>query len=397
MKRYSRLLLMTAAGAALATGAYAQNADGPIRIGSVVSASGPGASVGSYSQAAWQFAIEEINAAGGILGRKVEWVRGDTQTDPTHGVSEARRLIENEGVVALVGPATSQETIPIATVATEKGIVQFSTAGSPLLTPQTAPYHFSSSPTGLNQMAPNVDYALDVLKISKLGLLSDNGGMSKAGIQDIIAYLDSKGIKPVAVQEFAFKAEDITPQLLSMRRDGVEAILLINSIYPDTVRVLENREDIGWDVPILANITTTGNSTTIAGIVGEAALANVYGTQFRGLTYCPGDPEGQSDYAKYVVRARAAIPDIDKIGGPATVAMFYVGPMVIKAGMDGAGTTDGKAVAAWLESQPTINTVLGPLSVSSKSHFLPSAESLAVVREPHKIRADGTYLRAKCD
>jgi ABC-type branched-subunit amino acid transport system substrate-binding protein len=259
--RHTGLAMGAATLAILSCGAHAQET---IKIGGIMSLTGGGASIGKVAETGWKLAVEEINAAGGILGKKVELVLADTTTDPTHAVSEARRLIENEKIDVLVGPATSQETIPIVAVTNEKKIAQVSTAASTQLTPEFAPYHFSDSVTGLNQMKANIDYALDVLKLTKLALISDNGGMSKAAVADILDYLKSRNVEPVAVQEFAFRTEDMTPQLFSMRSAGAEAILLINSIGDDSRKLLENRADIGWDAPVLANQTMTNYAVSNA-------------------------------------------------------------------------------------------------------------------------------------
>src|SRR5690606_10732741 len=204
---------------------------------------------------AWKLAVDDINANGGILGKKVELVIADTMTDPTHGVSETRRLLQNEKVNAIIGPATSQETIPIATVTTENKVLHVSTAASPTLSPDVVPYHFSTSVTAVNQMIPNINFAIDKLGIKKFGIISDNGGMSKAGVVEITEYLKEKGLEPVEIQEFPFRTEDMTPQLLSLRSSGAEALLFISSLGDDARKMLENRLDIGWDVPVLANQT----------------------------------------------------------------------------------------------------------------------------------------------
>ena len=68
---------------------------------------------------------------------------------------------------------------------TETKLAQITTAASPDLTPTLAPYHFSTSPTGVNQMIPTIKYATETLGLTKLALISDNGGMSKAAVTEI--------------------------------------------------------------------------------------------------------------------------------------------------------------------------------------------------------------------
>lgn len=393
--RHFSIGLASAAALALSSGAsFAQET---FKLGGITSITGGGASVGRSSTEAWKLAVEDINAAGGILGRKVELVIADTMTDPTHGVSEARRLIENEKIEALVGPVTSQETIPIVAVTTEKKIVQATTAASSQLTPEVGPYHFSTSVTAANQMIPNIDFAIDKLGTTKFAIISDNGGMSKAGVSDLLVYLkEKKGLEPVAIQEFAFRTEDMTPQLLSLRGAGAEAVLFMASLGDDARKLLENREDLGWDVPVLANQTMTNYAVGNAAVLGEEAFEGVYSTQFVGMTYCD-EPVGTSPFAKFVERARAAVPEVDKLGGAASLTPFYIEPVILAAAINGAGTADGEAVAKWLEANSDkVEPIIGPISVSDTNHFMPAPTAIKVVAAPHKVREDGLIKRADC-
>lgn len=391
----------TAIGAALlalsAGGAVAQEA-GPFQMGALVSITGGGAAIGTAATMGWELAVQELNAAGGIMGRQVELTIADTETDPTHAVSEARRLIDNVGIEGMVGPVTSQETVPVTTVTTEAALAQITTAASPTLTPELAPYHFSNSPTGLNQMIANITYAVEVLGAQNIALISDNGGMSQAAAVEIGAYMAEIGHPLVEVQEFAFRAEDMTPQIFAMRQSGAEAVLLINSLVDDTRRFLQNREEIGWDVPVLGSLTLTNYAVGIANDLGEEVFDNVVSVQFSGMTYCDGDPIGESAFAQFAARATEAYPDIATVGGPSGIAPYYVQPHILAQAIEGAGTTDGAAVAAWIETNAAeIENMLGTFGASPTNHFLPSADAMVVVQRPYAQREDGLVERAQCD
>lgn len=393
-----KMTILAMATSALAYAAPVLAEDGVVKMGALVSLSGGGASFGGVAERAWQLAVEDINANGGIMGQQVELIVADTQTDPTHAVSEARRLVGAEGIEVMVGPVTSQEVIPVSQILTGAKIAQVSTASSSQLTPQFAPYHFSNSPTGLNQMVPNIDYAIDVLGLTKIAIISDNGGMSKAAVEEMSAYMASKGAEPVAIQEFGFRAEDMTPQIFSLRRAGAEAVLIINSLGDDSRKFLQNLDEIGWDVPVLGNLTMTNFAVGNAKLLGETAFANVLSVQFSGMSYCEGDPVGTSEYAKFVARANAAIEDIDKMGGAAALVPWYIEPMVLKAAVEGAGTLEGDKVAAWLEENAaSMPNMLGTFSASSESHFLPGADALVVVKAAYAPREDGLVQRVACD
>lgn len=393
-----RLALGIVSTAAVALSVGTALAQDTFKMGGIMSVTGGGASIGRSSTEAWKLAVEAINANGGILGKQVEFVLADTMTDPTHGVSEARRLVTNEKVQALVGPATSQEAIPIVGVTTEGKVMQVSTAASSQLTPEVGPYHFSTSVTAANQMIPNIDYVVDKLGLKKLAILSDNGGMSKAGVADIGVYLkEKKGIEPVAVQEFAFRTEDMTPQLLSLRSAGAEAILFVSSLGDDARKVLENKLDIGWDAPLLANQTMTNYAVGNVAVVGEEAFENVYSTQFIGMTYCPSDAVGSSPFAKFVATAKEKVKDLEKMGGASALTPYYIQPLIVAAAINGAGSAEGDKVKAWLEANADkVDLIIGPVAASDKNHFLPAPTAIKVVKNAYKVREDGLVERADC-
>ena len=393
-----RLALGIVPVAAVALSAGTALAQDTFKMGGIMSVTGGGASIGRSSTEAWKLAVEAINANGGILGKQVEFVLADTMTDPTHGVSEARRLVTNEKVQALVGPATSQEAIPIVGVTTEGKVMQVSTAASSQLTPEVGPYHFSTSVTAANQMIPNIDYVVDKLGLKKLAILSDNGGMSKAGVADIGVYLkEKKGIEPVAVQEFAFRTEDMTPQLLSLRSAGAEAILFVSSLGDDARKVLENKLDIGWDAPLLANQTMTNYAVGNVAVIGEEAFENVYSTQFVGMTYCPSDAVGSSPFAKFVATAKEKVKDLEKMGGASALTPYYIQPLIVAAAINGAGSAEGDKVKAWLEANADkVDLIIGPVAASDKNHFLPAPTAIKVVKNAYKVREDGLVERADC-
>lgn len=367
-----------------------------LRIGAITSFSGSGQSLGPVYGAGWQLAIDAANEQGGALGRKVVLVNGDTASDPTHGVSELRRLIASEKIDAILGSIVSQETIPMVPLATESGLIQISASAATSLTPEYGPLHFSTSPTGLDQMKANVDFAVDKLGLTKLALISDNGGMSKAAVVEIEAYMTERGVKPVIVQEFPFKAEDMTPQLFSMRNAGTEAVLIVNSIGDDARKFLENRLDIDWMVPVLGSMTMSNYAVGNAMAIGEEAFENVYSSQFVGMTYCPGDELGVTAFAKMREKAIADVANLDRMGGAESLVSGYMMAELMVTGINGAGTTDGKAVAKWFENAGEIQTVAGPVQATSGKHFFPNASSVVVITKPYEKREDGLSLRADC-
>lgn len=373
-------------------------ADEEFRLGALTSLTGGGAPTGAGALAAYKIAVEDINAQGGILGRKVVLVTGDTTTNPTQAVMAARRLIDVDKVDALIGPITSQEVIPVIEVATAANLPHISTAASTLITPENGPFHFSTSVTTVNQVIPAIRHAIDKLGVKSFGIISDNGGMSKAGVVDVVEYLKHEGLEPVAIQEFEFHAADVTPQLMSLRGANADALIFFGSLGDDARKLLENMLDLDWNVPVLGSLVMTNYAKGNAAIIGEEAFANVYSGNFATMSYCPSDPVGASDYAKFVKGAYERIPDLDRMGGAAALPPYYIQPMIMAAAINGAGSADGEIVAAWIESNSDkIPALIGKLAASKDSHFLPSPDAIVAVKLPYAVREDGLLERADCN
>ena len=158
-------------------------------------------------------AVAEINAKGGVNGRMLELVIADDQSDPTAAVNEARRLANSEKVDVVFGPMSSQLTLATVPILKEAKIAQISTSGSSLLTPEFTPYGFSINPSAEAQ-AHLMAEQIKTFRGEKAGILIDNGAQTKSGLEYIKNYLAAEGVTVVGEQEFPFRSEDKTPQLL---------------------------------------------------------------------------------------------------------------------------------------------------------------------------------------
>src|SRR5579875_530914 len=141
----------------------AQTSPKPIKIGIFMSLTGGSAASSASNRFGAELAIQEINAAGGIAHRPVVAVYGDDQADPTMGVSEIKRLVFQEKVDVVVGPNISQVNLAALPVLDEGKVASISDTGSPALTPQAGPYHFTVEPSVTNSGKQMADYAVKVM------------------------------------------------------------------------------------------------------------------------------------------------------------------------------------------------------------------------------------------
>src|SRR5262245_54712917 len=125
-------VLLAFATAAIATPSVAQNTT-PIKVGTILSVTGPDANTGFSLATGVRMAIDEINKAGGVAGRQLVLVQSDDQSDPTAAVNEARRLVLQEKVNFVVGPLASQRTLAVIPIMNEAKVLQITVSGSPQL------------------------------------------------------------------------------------------------------------------------------------------------------------------------------------------------------------------------------------------------------------------------
>lgn len=388
------------AALALATPSpYAQTpAKQPVMVGALQSLTGGAAAVGLNGITGARLAIKEINGDGGIMGRPVELVIGDDQSDPSAAVSETKRLVFTAKVGFISGPASSQLALAIAPILTEGKVASINVAGSSALTPEASPYGFSAFADSTAQSTAMIDYAVNVAKAGKVALLSDSGANQKLQADIEKRILAERNVTITGIQEYEPRAVDVTPQLLSLRRGTPDLIFLNGSSGEDFGLVFKTLDDIGWsDVKITANTGLGFNFKVAYRVAPNHSYQNVVAQNLKALTYCSGDPIGQSGYSRFLGRLKEFEPEKFERLGYTVTADAYDSVFIFKAAAEATGSTDGAAIAAWIEkSASSLKTVTGLSNPSPGSRFLLGANSLTQVEDLTSARLDGLQHRAGC-
>jgi len=393
MRRQVLKAMALAVVAAFATQAGAQVPD-RIRMGMIGSMTGPGAATDFSVIKGVQLAVQEINKAGGIAGKQIDLVIGDSQADPTTSVNEVRRLVGPERVHVLIGPFSSQLTLAVAPVLNQARLASISTSGSTELTPEKSLYHFSIIPPADVQAFVMVDHAVDVLKAKSVAMIGDNGAQSKAAAAAAEAQAKRRGIQWLGYQEHQFRAADVTPQMLNLRRANPDVLLMWPNTGEDHAQIVKARDEIGWKVP-----TVNGGGTALNVAPAKKVYARAYegipSTMLRSWTYCEGDAVGAGELVKFKDRMRAyAGNDYARIAANYS-AWTYDAVYAFKAAIEEAKTVDGPRLTAWFEeNSPKIKAVSGSLKASKQSHFLfGDPKAIVMVVDTDKPRSDGYYRR----
>jgi ABC-type branched-subunit amino acid transport system substrate-binding protein len=391
-------LTFASAIALLAGSAVAQQGD-RIRIGVVSSLTGPAATLGVNTLAGAKLALKEINDKGGIMGRQGELVVADDQSNPTLTVNEAKRLIHQEKVQVALGPLGSLTAVPAVPIFNEAKMVNISISTSNLMTVQAAPYHFTPVVSTDEVAKVYVNHVADVVKAKSFAVLTDNTAGSQALFEPIKTAAAARGLTITMFQEAEFNASDVTPQVLAIRRTNPGAIVHSSVTGKDAGMVIKAVNEVGWDIPMVFSTSMAAGVPAVIQVAGPDALKNpkIAAWEYKAMTFCPGDAPGQSEVAKFLVRLKAAEPaNFEKISATNAV-WFYDAVYTLKAMIEGAKSTDGPAMTAWMEKNAgTIPALMGRQTASPQSHFLFDASALTTVSDLLNRSPDGLRKRAGC-
>ena len=252
MTRYANALAWVALALCLAAPVQAQTAavDNSLKIGLIGPFTGGSADFGVPMRNGIQFAVDEINAVGGYLGRKLELVIKDDQGNPDVGLKMSSELVAEKVAVTLgfcnTGVAAkSLETYQNAKVPL---IIPCST-GTPLTAKYPGPqsYIFRTSARDAIQVPFVVE---DIIKRgwSKVAVFADTSGYGEAGLKDIEGALAAKNLRAVQVTRFPLGVKDLSEELKTARAAGADVIFSM-TVGPENAAIANSRKAIGWKVP----------------------------------------------------------------------------------------------------------------------------------------------------
>jgi branched-chain amino acid transport system substrate-binding protein len=212
--------------ASFALGAAAQGSAQPIKIGAVLSVTGPAAYLGDPELKTLQLQVERLNAAGGVLGRKIEFIHYDDGGEAGKANNFAKRLIESDKVDLILGASTTGATMAMAPLVEKAGVPLISLAGGVVIVEPVKKWLFKT-PHSDRMAVEKVFTDMKARKLTKVGLLSETSGFGQSGRKEAQGVASKYGIELVADETYGPKDSDITAQLTKIRNtSGVQAVFV---------------------------------------------------------------------------------------------------------------------------------------------------------------------------
>ncbi|MDP2234035.1 MAG: ABC transporter substrate-binding protein, partial [Actinomycetota bacterium] len=215
------------------------------------------AGLGAPERNTLEMEVAKINDAGGVNGHPIEIVFEDDATDPDTAVAATTRLIDKEGVMAIIGATGTGATMAMRQEIDRAGIPQLSPAGGTAVTASFDPLVFQT-PWSNSLVVP---FELAYIKkqgITKIGLIADSGGFGKDGAGVVKEKVAGAGITIVAEEAFNAGDTDMSAQLTKIKAAGAEAVLMVTA-GKEAATVAKNMMDLGMTVPLFG---THGNART---------------------------------------------------------------------------------------------------------------------------------------
>lgn len=329
LARRFALQQMAAATLVLGLGTGAAHGQATIKIASLQELSGGGATAGTNFKNGMDLAIKEINAAGGILGKKIEVTHSDTQSNPGVAKSLAQKAVDDDAFVVF-GPGFSGSMIVSMAETRRAQIPNFTGAEAASITAQGNPYVFRTSFSQATSMPKVARYITESLKAKTVAVIYVNNDFGKGGRDMVVKALEGMGAKVVADISTDAGQVDFSAPVIKAKQSNADVIFVYTN-EEESARALRELRKQGVNKPIMGETTLTGQKVIeLAGDASAGALGHV------GLTVDAPGPRMLKFKADFY-RAYNYIPDHNGIKG-------YTGVYLFKAGLEKAGKLDRAAL-----------------------------------------------------
>ncbi|MFD0979569.1 ABC transporter substrate-binding protein [Tropicimonas aquimaris] len=332
-----RLLLAGAAALTLGSALPAAAQDDPIKIGLVAALSGQSAKSGEAITRGITLALDKINSEGGVLGRPLELVSRDDESNPGKGLIAARELVQREGVAAMIGGLDTPVSLAIVPFANDAKVpfVGPWAAGTPI-TKNGAEENYVFRVSAVDEFVDEAitEYLVTKYGSKKPGMILINNPWGESNEKGLMIALEKRGMEHAGIEKFESNDVDVVPQLTRLKENGADGLFLVANVAP-SAQVVKSLDRMGWDVPVASHWGPSGGRfTELAGPSGE----KVHFIQ----TFLFTDPAHP-----LFMKLQERFPEIESLADvtPATgIANAYDATLLLAAAIEKAGSTEGPAI-----------------------------------------------------
>jgi branched-chain amino acid transport system substrate-binding protein len=262
-----------------------------LRIGFTPPVTGASAAEGSFQIKAIKLALKEINAAGGVNGKKIDLRQVDNQSSNPGALAALQKAVEQEKVLVLVGFVKSTQILATSDAIKTYGIPTIIGGTNATLTRQGNPWLFRVRPDDSIAALAMVKYIKEDAKLTKIGILHDTDAFGAGGADLVEKYAKEQGLTVVKREKYTTKDKDYTAQLLSLKNAGTQIMVLYAPNPEDVAVVMRQYRQLGAPFKYLGSPSSqTKDALNLAKDAAEGLLAVA--------DFVPGQSEANKKYAE---------------------------------------------------------------------------------------------------
>jgi len=364
-------LLVLSLFLAVAGPAFAQDT---IKVGEFGSLTGENASFGISQHNGVKMAVEEINAAGGVLGKKIELINDDNQTKQGESATIVRKFISQDHVVAVIGEVASSKSLEAAPICQEAKIPQVATAATNPKVTQTGDYIFRVCFTDDFQAVVIARFVLEKLQLKNVAFMTDVKQDYSVGLTNIAKdYLAKNGGTIVKEQSYSSGDKDFRAQLTDIKSANPD-VIIITGYYPEAALIAKQARQFGIKATFVGGDGWDGSSLIPVG--GKAIEGAFFSNHFSVEDKSPLVQEFVQKYkAAYNV-----VPD-------AFAALGYDAAKLLADAIKRAGSTDPDKLRGAIQDTEDFPGVSGKITIGKDRNAQKSAVIITI--------RDGAYKYAE--
>ena len=337
-----------------------------ITIGEFASLTGKEATFGTSSHEGTMLAVEEINAAGGVLGKQLKLVTEDNQSKAGESATVVNKLISKDGAVAILGEVASSRSLEAAPVCQSNSIPMISPSSTNPKVTETGAFIFRVCFIDPFQGTVMANFATNTLKAKKVAIFTDVKSDYSKGLAKFFKEGFAKsGGQVVSELDFNGGDKDFKGQLTTIKGAVPDAVF-VPGYYTDAALICIQAKEIGLNVPLFGG--DGWESDKLIEIGKDAVEGNYFSTHYHPEV---GSPKSKAFVDAYKKRFNGKLPD-------AMAALGYDSAMILADAIKRAGATDGAKIRDALAATKDFDAVTGKITINDKRDAVKSAVIIQV-------------------
>ncbi|GAB7082189.1 ABC transporter substrate-binding protein [Megalodesulfovibrio paquesii] len=369
---YRLLALLSLLALPLLAASQPAQAAGPIKLGAVFSVTGPASFLGEPEKQTIELLVKQLNDAGGVLGRPLEVIIYDDETDVNKCVLAVDKLLKKDKVAAVIGPTTSGNTLAVKAKFEAARIPMVSCAAAEKITTPVSPWVYKTPQTDRHAVERILRHAT-AQGIKKVAILTVSDGYGQAGREVLQQLLPAQGFELVADEVYGPKDTDMTAQLTAIKDKAPDAIICWGT-NPGPAVVARNRQQLGITIPLyMSHGVASKKFIELAGDAAEGLFLPA--GRLAVAAQVPADHPQKKLLTDYIAAYEAAYKmPVSSFGGYA-----YDGLMLIVEAIKMGNSAEPQAIRDNLEKITNFVATGGVFNMSAEDHNGLTADAFEMV------------------